>query len=394
MIRYSVVVPTRDRADTLAVTLSGLASIGSSRLEVIVVDNAGGADTGTVIRRAAERLPLSHIRTDRVLGMSENWELGLRHATGDYLTVIGDDDALVPHVVDIADSLLGEHRPAILTWSPFEYYWPGCVDRRLRNYMIGFIGDGWQDVSCRTFVAAWQAEPCRFLDSPSIYQSFVARPFVDAVIAKFGRYFIDMIPDISSGVVNAFEAVASSQRVIKSMLPLSIRGTSHNSFGYAFRQRIAGRDRLAAYRAAEAGGATPVIHPDLVDAPSLSAVLASVWLRLVGVLSAAYPVTVRVSQSDFVAKLAQAMLDEIADQPDARDPIIADVERLLARQSLPFDSVTVPPEQPPAPLLPIVAPSRRPGETYVRARVDLLGVTDVAAAMRFAAALSPWSGHA
>jgi len=68
----SVIVPTRDRCDTLIATLRTCLDQDYERCEIIVSDNL--SNDGTKEHVAAIRDPrVRYVRTDRRLGMSQNW---------------------------------------------------------------------------------------------------------------------------------------------------------------------------------------------------------------------------------------------------------------------------------------------------------------------------------
>jgi glycosyltransferase involved in cell wall biosynthesis len=92
--RLSVVIPTRDRADILAVTLASLrAQEGvAGECEIVVVDNGSSDGTSEVLRRAADGpgLPLRSLREPRP-GPAAARNAGVRAARGAVVLFLGDD---------------------------------------------------------------------------------------------------------------------------------------------------------------------------------------------------------------------------------------------------------------------------------------------------------------
>src|SRR5690242_17860171 len=105
---YSVVVPTHRRPDTLAATLQCLASVAHPRLEVVVFNNAGGDETVDVVTRHQGQSQLKLVNSDRHLPMQDSWEQGIAAASGDYITVIGDDDSLLSRTITMSDEILSK----------------------------------------------------------------------------------------------------------------------------------------------------------------------------------------------------------------------------------------------------------------------------------------------
>ena len=84
MTRVTILLPTRNRADTLAFALQTLLRIDDDRLEILVSDNAGEDGTRDVVLGQSDAR-LRYINPGRRLAMSQHWEFALAHATGDWL---------------------------------------------------------------------------------------------------------------------------------------------------------------------------------------------------------------------------------------------------------------------------------------------------------------------
>src|SRR5579871_30706 len=104
---FSIVVPTRQRPDTLLGTLATLIWHPGDDYEIVVADNFGDDEVTAVIRAVQERHPrVKHIRSDRVLPMSENWERGVAACRGEYISILGDDDGFLPSTLGVVRKLL------------------------------------------------------------------------------------------------------------------------------------------------------------------------------------------------------------------------------------------------------------------------------------------------
>src|SRR4051812_3222592 len=94
--RFSIIIPTRERAATLRYALRTCLDQTFDDYEVIVSDNFSSPATKAVVDEAAAPR-VRYFRTDRPLAMSDSWEFAVSHARGEYVLVIGDDDGLLPH---------------------------------------------------------------------------------------------------------------------------------------------------------------------------------------------------------------------------------------------------------------------------------------------------------
>ncbi len=86
----SILIPTRNRNLELLSLISIISRCDTSNVEFIISDNS---DEQWKVKDVSG---IKFIRPEKVLNMSENWNLLLQHAQGRYLTFLGDDDALIP----------------------------------------------------------------------------------------------------------------------------------------------------------------------------------------------------------------------------------------------------------------------------------------------------------
>lgn len=95
----SVCLPTYNRADLLDLCLTRLADLNRVDLqyEIVVSDNCSTDETADVVRSHASTLQrLSYQRMKQNNGPLLNWHNAVRHATGEFVTYLGDDDRLIP----------------------------------------------------------------------------------------------------------------------------------------------------------------------------------------------------------------------------------------------------------------------------------------------------------
>ena len=111
-----MLVPTRDRPDLLGFCLEGLAQQTFPDVEVVVADNPVELPAREVFehwRRDGWR----YVRTPEPLAMHDNWEFGLRHATGELVSVVIDKTILQPSALELANRALEDDPGAdLVSW--------------------------------------------------------------------------------------------------------------------------------------------------------------------------------------------------------------------------------------------------------------------------------------
>ena len=231
--RFSVVVPTRERADTLHFTLKTILEQDFENFEVIVHDNCSSPATQEVVNKhACGRL--QYFRSDTPLAMTDSWERALSFARGEFLIVIGDDDALLPHALRILDDFLREHRVPVVRWARASYHWPSHPFPAKRNSLKIPLGNSGYAMPSRAIIKRVVDLELPFYTLPMLYNSAVHRDVVATLKAKCGRVFFSPSPDLASGYAIAYEM----GQYLSLDTPFSIGGTSAKSNGLAFSCRV------------------------------------------------------------------------------------------------------------------------------------------------------------
>jgi hypothetical protein len=227
--RFSVVIPTRNRADTLRVTLATCLEQEFDDYEIIVCDNAGSVETRNVVEEA-DAARISYHRSERPLAMSANWELAVSLANGEYVTVLGDDDALMPYALPELARVIEEHDgPEVVHWKRVVYAWPTIGDASQADFLILPL-----DRRLRVLAGREQLrQAARYVVGadmlPMIYTSVIRRDLVDRLRHRVGRVFPTIYPDMYSGC--AFAYLAASYPSLG--IPMSVAGLSRSSTGVA-----------------------------------------------------------------------------------------------------------------------------------------------------------------
>lgn len=101
--KLSICIPTYNRAKHLENCLESIVSIKSEMkglMEVCVSDNGSTDETMEVVRRMQEKMPIKYNRNSVNLGIPQNFINVVAMATGEFAWLIGDDDLLMPNMLD------------------------------------------------------------------------------------------------------------------------------------------------------------------------------------------------------------------------------------------------------------------------------------------------------
>lgn len=328
--RFSIVIPTRARADTLRHSLRTALTQTFADIEVIVHESGDDADTAAVLA-AVEDTRVRAFKTGEPVRMTENWERALDQVRGDYVFFLGDDDGLLPDACRIADEFFKTNDVEIICWMFAQYSWPRSPDPPERNRLVATYGKelAFSIVDSRCALEMAYRFRHNHAELPMVYNSFISRRLIEQVRAQRGRYFFGSAPDVVSGVVNAF----SSSRYGRCNRPLSMAGISHHSTG----QRTLSGDVETRRSADAAAFGNFIVHPTMVRSPAYILLLGNEYLIAKDALFPAQPPDL--SYFDMVWTAAHT----INCFPAIYDVVKENIQSICAKNGIPIERVPIAP---------------------------------------------------
>ena len=223
--KFTIIIPTRNRADVLEWALKTCITQEYKNLEIIVSDNYSEDRTREVVSSYNDKR-IKYFNTGLRLSMSHNWEFALSKATGDYVSILGDDDGFLPNAIGSINDILNEITLPAICWHQSKYVWPNSGFHKHSLFIIMRKGiriyEGKENLKK---VLYYQNH---YSTNPWLYGGFVKTDLLKSIREKSeGVFFHSRIPDIYSGI-----AVASQiGKYIYSIGPYSIAGVSSHSQG-------------------------------------------------------------------------------------------------------------------------------------------------------------------
>jgi glycosyltransferase involved in cell wall biosynthesis len=132
-----MLLPTRDRLDLLRSATTSIMRLDDLDYEVVISDNDSSEDIeGYVASLNDSRI--RYVRTPELLPVTDNWNNALAHSTGDYVIMLGDDDALLSNYAATVRRLVNDFGdPQVTYHNALCYAYPGVIPSEPDGFLRG-----------------------------------------------------------------------------------------------------------------------------------------------------------------------------------------------------------------------------------------------------------------
>jgi glycosyltransferase involved in cell wall biosynthesis len=234
-VKFTVLIPTRNRLEYLKLAVESVRRQDYEDWELVISDNRSDQPIGEYVASLAdERIVYS--RSEESLPVTENWNRALDLSHGDYVLMLGDDDALLPgyfrrmaRLTERFDAPDAVYTKAVLLT------YPGVDPARPQGFL--------QDLGCAGFFTG-RSEPF-VLDRASALgvvkaaMGFRLRFDFNAQFALFSRSLIDAVrrygPFYQSDFPDYYSmnsAFLAASKIVVEPAPRVLIGVTPKSYGY------------------------------------------------------------------------------------------------------------------------------------------------------------------
>jgi glycosyltransferase involved in cell wall biosynthesis len=225
---FTIIIPTRERSDTLMYTLKNALSQDYDQFQVLVSDNASEDDTREKVSSINDSR-LKYVNTGRRVSMSENWEFALNHVNMGWITVLGDDDAILPGTLGKVNNIINKTGTSAIRSNGCAYRWPGFDGSNYGSLSIS-LKRGYETRDSGEMLQKVLDGKIYYNELPMLYNGgFISFDLVKQAKSVTKKFFMSMTPDVYSAMV--FSLLTKSY--IYSHEPLAINGASLHSGGTA-----------------------------------------------------------------------------------------------------------------------------------------------------------------
>jgi glycosyltransferase involved in cell wall biosynthesis len=231
----SIVIPTHNRRELVLDAIKTVTDQQYANWELAVFDNASSEPLASAIAALKDKR-IRYGRSDPKLAVTDSWNSAIEMASGEYVTLIGDDDGLVPGYFErVADLIERFDRPDAIFSTLYQFFHPAV----LPGHPLGMIRSlPTASFFCDRdypFLLDKQERKKQVDGSLKVRRTFmfnmpaftVRRDFLES-LRRNGRILHPPFPDYYFANL-IFE---KAERLVADPRPLAFQGVSRPSFGF------------------------------------------------------------------------------------------------------------------------------------------------------------------
>ena len=205
--KLSIIIPTKNRQIYACKCVETLLKKLSGGYEIIIQDNSDDDSLRSMLGDRIDGVKLKYDYESECLSFCDNFERGLLMSSGDYAIMIGDDDCVLPGIIELTDIIRKKGVESVIFPTCHSYYWPNALQsgegklviRDQKPYVKTLYTKGAIDKMVEFCDYDYQK-----YNFPKIYHGIVKRESLDKIKEKTGYSFGGLTPDIYSAVALSF----------------------------------------------------------------------------------------------------------------------------------------------------------------------------------------------
>lgn len=199
----SIVIATKNREDYCISAIKSINSINEKHIEINVADNSDSQKIKDFINDN-KLLNVNYIYDPNPKSSIDNFNLAMSLATGYFVCMIGDDDAILPNIIELCHWAKDNDVDSVSCSNFIGYYWPGAYEKHPNGVL--FIPKVKKkikrinvDEKLNLLLRNGMVEFSQY-SLPKTYHGIVKRERIIEIKKLTGNFFGGLSPDIYSAV--------------------------------------------------------------------------------------------------------------------------------------------------------------------------------------------------
>lgn len=204
--KYSIIIPTCERANLLEHTMNGCLLQEYSNYEILVSNNSSNDETAFILDNFKSESKIRVVETKTRLAMPNHWEFAISYALGEYIIFLGDDDGISPSLLKVLDDVIELSGSNIIKWQSVLYHHPDWPDVKANTLRISSkCSFDVHDISPDQVIRDYTN--CEFKYFPNLLQTCFSHALFNRAKEKAGKVFVGA-PDYSCPALLLMDAKA------------------------------------------------------------------------------------------------------------------------------------------------------------------------------------------
>lgn len=205
--KLSIIIPTKNRQVYAAKCVKTLLNCLENDFEIVVHDNSDDASLREMLEDVLNNSKVVYAYESSCLSFCDNFERAIELSCGDYMVMIGDDDCVLPQIIELTNTVREKNIEAVVFPTPISYTWPNAVKDDKGTLVIRdkrpYIKTLYTNSAIKEMMDEGNYD-YQYYQFPKIYHGIIKREKFDCVKEKTGHYFGGLTPDIYSAISLSF----------------------------------------------------------------------------------------------------------------------------------------------------------------------------------------------
>lgn len=201
-ILLSIVVPTKNRFEFLVSFIKQFLLFNENNIELVIQDNS---DDNTEIRKYLEEIDdvrINYYYSSNKLSQTENSDLAVKNANGEYVCYMGDDDIVSKYLYEFTQVMKLKNIESC-SFMCANYGWPGLQYKfhKFPDLIIKKYKGRIEKVDIpKEYTKLLKKGAVSLNNLPQVYHGVVKKTLLDEMYSKLGTYFPGSSPDIANAI--------------------------------------------------------------------------------------------------------------------------------------------------------------------------------------------------
>lgn len=201
----SIIIPTKNRQEFALSTITQAIVTTNENVQIVVQDNSDNKTLEDMLGDIKKEKRLKYGYTNETLSFVDNFNQAVELADGEYVCIIGDDDGVLPNIIDVVSWASQNDIQAIKPSLDVVYYWPNSNALSENSIDDGVLvvnkiaNDKIKKVKPINEIKKLLRNGCQdylALDMVKLYHGIVKKDCLERVKNENGKYFKGLSPDI------------------------------------------------------------------------------------------------------------------------------------------------------------------------------------------------------